>query len=138
MHFEYEIHPEERLIVTRYTGKFTLADLKAMSQRLWADARYSRSYDGVVDLTDLSLGVARADLQAMIEFVRGNEQASEGRWAAIASSPFATACSLIWQRGLVQRHSFEVFSTVEAAGSFLGVDFGPAQTITAQAKPRRV
>lgn len=138
MHFEYEIYPAERIIVTRYTGKFTLADLTTMSRRLWSDARYSRAYDGIVDLTDSSLGVARADLQAIIEFVRGSSEASEGRWAAIANSPFATACGMIYQRGLVGKHSFEVFSTLEAAGWFLGVDFGASPVLATATKPRRI
>lgn len=138
MFFDYEIYPEERIIVTRFAGRFTFADLSALSLRLWSDARYSRSYDGIVDLTDSTLGVARMDLQALIEFVRGHEKTSEGRWAAVTDSPIAAACSLIYQRGIMGRHTFEVFSTVEAAGWFLGVDFGPGSMLDADCRPRRV
>lgn len=138
MHFEYEIHPGERIIVARYAGKFTFADLAEMTRRLWADARYSRAYDGVVDLTDGTLSLARMDLLALIDFIRGSSQASEGRWAAITATPFTTACGMIYQRGLVGRHTLEVFSTLEAAGWFLGVDFGTSSGLRPGLKPRRL
>ncbi len=92
----------------------------------------------MVDLTDANLGVSRADLLALVEFVRGHEQTSQGRWAAITSSPFATACGLIYQRALARRHAFEVFTTQEAAAWFLGVDFGDAPLLGKDSAPRRL
>jgi hypothetical protein len=132
MKFDYEIYPEKNLIVTRYAGPWTLRDLKAMAEKLWADARYSRRYNGVVDLTDSKLSVARGDFQALLEFVRGHKDASEGRWAAVADSPLATAFGMIYKRALAGRHTFEVFSTFEAAGAFVGVEMQDAPKWTAE------
>jgi hypothetical protein len=122
MNVDYEIHPEKCLIFMRFTGAFTLADLKEAVQRLWTDTRYSRSYNGVVDLTDSNVKVARGDFQALVAFVVGQKETSEGRWAAVATSPLATACGLIYKRAISKRHTFEVFSTFEAAEAFMGVD----------------
>lgn len=122
MRFAYEIYPEKKLIVARYAGVWTLADLTAMAQRLWSDARYSRHYNGVIDLTDSKVGVTRGDFQALMEFIGGHKDTSEGRWAAVATSPLATACGLLYKRSLARRHGFEVFSTIEAAGAFVGVE----------------
>lgn len=134
MQFDYEIYPEKRLIVTRYAGAFTLADLTKVARRLWSDARYARSFNGVVDLTDMGVSVGRSDFQALMDFVREHKDTSEGRWAAVASSPLATACGLLYKRALAKRHTFDVFSTFEAAGAFVGADLsgeplfnGPAQ-----------
>jgi hypothetical protein len=138
MTFDYEIYPEARIIVLRYAGQFTLGALKVFAQRLWADARYSRSFDGLVDLTDARLGVAREDFLALVEFVRGHEQTSLGRWAAITTSPLATACGLIYQRALARRHAFEVFATTEAAAWFLGVDLGNAPLLGKGFAPHRL
>lgn len=123
MKFEYEIYPEKQLIVARYAGAWTLHELEAVAERLWSDQRYVRSYNGVVDLTDTTLSVGREDFRTLMEFLRGHKLTSEGRWAAVASSPLATACGLLYKRMLATRHTFEVFSTFEAAGAFVGVDW---------------
>lgn len=133
MNCHYEIYPEKRLIYMRYAGAFTLAELMDISRRLWSDKRYSKAYSGIVDLTDSKVSVGREDFQSLVEFVVGHKDTSEGRWAAVATSPLATACGMIYKRAIIKRHPFEVFSTFEAAGAFVGIDlgekpfFGPAQ-----------
>lgn len=121
MTFDYKIYPEHALIVTRLCGPATLEELMAMVKRLWEDERYSPRYNGIVDLTDVKLAVAQADLRAVVDFVRGHKSTSSGRWAAVTHSPIATACGMIYQRALRGRHVFEVFSTFEAAKLFIGV-----------------
>lgn len=135
MKFDYGIYPEKQLIVTRYGGAWTLRDLQAMAEQLWSDARYVRSYNGVVDLTDMTLSVGQGDFRALLEFLRGHKNFSEGRWAAVAGSPLATACGLLYKRALATRHTFEVFSTFEAAGAFVGVDLEDRPKWT-EAKPK--
>lgn len=122
MKFDYKIYPDHSLIILRLTGAFTLEDLMTGARRLWADERYSRHYNGLIDLTDGTLTVGGGDFRALVEFVRGHKDTSTGRWAAVASTPFATAYGFLYQRALAGRHTFQVFSTFEAAGSFLGVD----------------
>lgn len=122
MKAHYEIHSEKRLIFMRFTGAFTLAELTDVVKRLWADELYSRAYNGVIDATDSNAAVSRADFQALVEFVSAHKSTSEGRWAAVATSPLATACGMIYKRVMAKRHTFEVFSTLEAAGAFMGVD----------------
>lgn len=122
MKFDYKIYPEHTFIVLRLVGAFTLEELTKGVERLWSDPRYSRSYHGVIDLTDGTLAVGRLEFRALVDFVRGHKDTSTGRWAAVAGSPLAVACGMIYQRAVAGRHSFEVFSTFEAAGSFVGVD----------------
>ena len=137
MEFDYEIYPEQRMIVTRYRGAYTFATLIACAQKLWADPRYQPAYDGVVDLTDGKLTIGRQDFRAVIDFIRRQDRASRGRWAAVASSPFATACSLLYQRAIEDRHPIGVFSTLEAAGTFLGMSFAEGPLLSGIA-PKRV
>src|SRR5690606_19940097 len=66
MTFHYDIHPEQRTIHLRYTGAFTVRDLIAAATLLWSDPRYSQTFDGIVDLTDVSLRVTQSDLRALI------------------------------------------------------------------------
>ena len=121
MKFSYEIFPEQRLILQRYTGNPSLADVVASTRRLWADPRYSKTYDGIVDLSSSSAGISMGDLRALIGFMQQNDQTSTGRWGAVTSSPVTTACAMLYQRALAPRHKFEVFSSWDAACGFLGV-----------------
>lgn len=121
MKFAYDIFPEARSISVRYAGKFTLAELLLTSRRLLEDERYAPEYDGLVDLTDLGLGVEIADFRTLINFVQGHARVSCGRWAAITATPLATACGLVYKRAMAPRQTFEVFSTPEAACAFIGV-----------------
>lgn len=122
MNCHYEIYPEKRLIFMRYAGQFTLAELTGSARKLWADKLYSKSYNGVIDLTDSRVWVGREDFQALVGFVAAHKHTSEGRWAAVATSPLATACGMIYKRAITKRHAFEVFSTFGAAGAFVGID----------------
>lgn len=137
MEFTYDIFPAERLIVARYAGRFTFAELVATAERMWADPRYSRSFDGAVDLTDSAVGVGMDDFRALVNFLRDHKNTSQGRWAAVATSPLATACSLIYSRALASRHTFEVFATFPGASSFLGFDLGPGPLLPGTPAPRR-
>ena len=135
MKFAYYIYPDRRAIVARYVGHFTLDELVASAQLLWSDPRYARSYDGLVDVSDSSVGVAMCDLQPLVKFFREHRDTSEGRWAAVTSSPLATACALIYQRALARRHTFEIFSTWAAACTFLNIDVSPDTPLSGGGEP---
>lgn len=124
MNFAYEIYPSERAIVARYAGRFNLAGLVATAEQLWSDPRYSPTYDGFVDLTDTALGVDMCDFRPLLAFIRAHKQTSQGRWAAVTTSPMAAAMGLIYKQAMVSRHVFEIFSTREAAGWFVGFEIG--------------
>jgi hypothetical protein len=121
MKFRYEIFPSTRTIVLQYSGKFTLARLMETTNQLWDDARYSRSFDGLVDLTASDLGVEMSDFRPLLDYLRQSPRTSEAAWAAIATSPLATACGFIYRNTIRHRHRFGVFSTHEAACDFIGV-----------------
>ena len=121
MEFTYDIFPDQRMILARYAGRFSFADLKTAAERLWADPRYSESYDGLVDISDGSVAVEMGDFRQLVQFVKGSAKTSRGRWAAVAVSPLATAIAMFYQKSLAGRHTFEVFSTRESACRFLGI-----------------
>jgi hypothetical protein len=124
---QYEIRPAQRLILQRFRGKPSLADVLAATRRLWADPLYSKSYDGIADFSGASVGLSMDDLRALISFLRQHDQTTVGRWGVVASSPLATACAMIYRRALAPRHEFEVFSSWDAACDFLGVALPPLE-----------
>jgi hypothetical protein len=119
MKYSYEIFPTRRVIATRYRGLCTLGDLTASTQRLWADPRYSRAFDGIVDMSEASAGVGIDDFRAFLKFLRQEPKISQGRWAAVTTTPFATACSFMYRSAMAGRHTLEIFSTWDAACEFL-------------------
>lgn len=121
MNFSYQIFEPQRAIVTRYTGTFTLTDLARSSEMLWSDPRYSRDYDGIADLSDQRASVSLTDLRSFFEFVMQRPALSSGRWAVVATTPFATACCFLYRNALGGRHPVEVFSTWEGAVSSLNL-----------------
>lgn len=130
MNFRYDIFPEQRIVVMRYVGNFNLRELTTAAELLWSDPRYSRSYDGLADISHASVNVAMTDFRPLVDFVRQHAQTSAGRWAAVATTPLATACGFIYQRAAASRHTFEIFSTWEGACSFLKLDLEPTVTLT--------
>ena len=122
MKFCYKIFPERRAIVARYAGALTLSELVASAETMWADPSYSRKFDGIADISDASLGVAMSDFRALLGFLRDHHRTSQGRWAAVATTPFATACGMMYRGALFGRHTLEIFSTWEAACNFINGD----------------
>jgi hypothetical protein len=126
MSFDFEIFSARRLILARYRGGITLGELRQSAERMWSDSQYSRDYDGIVDLSDETLQISIDDFRGLVGFLAAQDRVSRGRWAAVASSPIATAYGLLYQRAASPRHSFSVHSTWEAACAALQLHPTPA------------
>lgn len=122
MEFGFAIYPEHRAIVARYAGSFTLADLLKTTRQLWADPRYSPDFIGLADISDSTVNVDMNDLRALTTFLVRDPATSRGRWAAVATTPIAIACGLVYRSAMRRRHAFEVFTTRDQACRFLGLD----------------
>lgn len=127
MSFDFEIFPAQRLILARYRGGLmTLAGLRQAAERMWSDSRYSKAYDGIVDLSDETLQISIDDFRGLVGFLAAQDRTSRGRWAAVASSPIATAYGLLYQRAISARHAFSVHSSWGAACAALHLRPTPA------------
>lgn len=122
MKFRYIIDPQRQVICQAFEGDFTAQQLIACIERLWADPDYHRSFGGIVDLTAMDAGAIILELPALMKFLKGNPRLSQGRWAAIATTPMATAASLLYRHDIAPEQTFGVFSTWEGACDFLQVD----------------
>jgi len=118
MNFHYSIDHKHQLIFQRYEGRLTLKELIACIERMWSDPEYSRSYNGIVDFSAVSISLDIQDFHAFMRFIKDHSSLSLGRWALVTSSPFATACSLLYKQRIFQ-HTLDVFSSPEAAGAFI-------------------
>ena len=122
MKFRYSIDSQRQVIFQSFEGDFTVQQLIACIERLWSDPEYHRSFRGIVDLSAMGTGAIVLELPALLKFLKGNPRLSQGRWAAIATTPMATAASLLYRQDIAPEQTFGVFSTWEAACAFLQVD----------------
>ena len=118
----FKIYPEEKLIVTRFTGPVVYQDILNWIDELARNESFSKEYDGIVDLrkaifTDPDPENARALSSYMIE-----HNFSRGKLAILVDKPRETALVMIhrWKTG--PEHPIEAFSTVEAAAHFIAKD----------------
>lgn len=125
---EFEIFPEQRIVLVRYRGEVTAADLIEGTRALWADPRYDPRFEGIVDLSDHRLRASTDDFRAYLDFLVEQPKTSTARWAAVATTPLATAFGLLYQRALARRHPFGVYSGWAAACASLRLAPTPAMT----------
>ena len=60
-----------------------------------------------------------ADIYRIVVFLKNNPRTNTSRWAVITSSPLAAA-GYVYQKSMASVHRLEVFSSAEAACSFMG------------------
>lgn len=121
MKFSYIIDPRRKLILQRFAGRFTVAEIIDCVRRLWADPLFDRSYCGLADISGMEAGTDLSDLRALISFLQKERaRISTGRWAIVAISPMTTAAAFFYQNAMGAIHPVEVFSTSEAAAEWLG------------------
>lgn len=137
MQFRYEIYPDARAIVARISGSASLTELMTFIRTLWSDPRYSPAFDGIMDLSAQDVHVEMCEFRPILEYLLQSPHTSTGRWAAVATTPLATACGLIYRRALSARHGFEVFSTGEAAFAYLGFRLAPGDLFAEGNRPER-
>lgn len=122
MNYGHVIIPKTRIIYQVFEGTFSLDHLVACTRRLWADPAYSRTYNGITDVSRMTPGATLENLQGLTAFLKNEPRLSQGRWAVITSTPMATAGAMLYKREMAAHHPFGVFSTWESACAFLQLD----------------
>lgn len=120
MSFHYEISLEDRLILVRFEGAFSAPELIASTRELCADKDYYRGLDGLIDLREIAVAITPEEIEKLVEFTLSKKKRGYGRWAVLVTSPMATALTMLYQQKVSHEHPFAIFSTVEAAASYLG------------------
>lgn len=117
----HTILPEQRLILCRFRGQVTLADILRGVEALWADPAFNPEFNGIANLEGVTTRAGVEDLQALIAFFE-KRNASRGRWAVVFSEPKPTALGMIFKAAWPGPFNIEVVSTWEAACRFLHVE----------------
>lgn len=122
MSYGYAIDPSRRFIFQQFRGRFSVGQIIDCAQRIWSAPGYSKSYPGIVDISQMEPGAALDDLRPLVAFLKCERETTVARWAVITASPITTAGAMVYKRAMASRHPFEVFSTWESACGYLQLD----------------
>lgn len=122
--YSHTINPKRRLIIQRFDGSLSLANVCDGAEKLWADPQYDPAFDGITDLSHSVANGTVDDVRSLCRFVLNRPKASTGRWAIVTNDPKITAFVLVFSR-LAPKPALSVFSTWAAATAFMQVESLP-------------
>ena len=118
---DYSIFPDKELILERLSGPTSYQDLVSLTERVWNDSRYDRSYNAVVDIRHASLDLRHSSVESFTRLVLASESASGGKIAVLSSKPVETALSYFLAKKLAGGTAMSVFSTWGGVAAYLGL-----------------
>lgn len=122
MSYHYEILPDERCILQRFTGEVSLGDVLDALKSLFADRLFDRSYCGITDLRGIDLHVQPHEVDTLIDFV-AESGVGTARWALVVDDPKSTALGFLYKRK--RGHAIHICGDWRSACSYIGVALKP-------------
>lgn len=122
---KYKIDKERQFVTAQMTGEVSYQDLIQWLFSFTTHPLYEPSFSGVLDMRPSSKLFAIHDIHDFILVVTKGSKV-KGKWCCITDTPLQTAIALHYEVKNPGVHPFEVYSSEDAASSFLGVDVGRA------------
>lgn len=119
MSFQYTILGDQSLILVRFEGAFSVADLTGSAVTICSDKRYVRGFDGLIDLSRVENSLEVEDIKELIAHTLERKKHGHGRWAVLVTEPIVTAYMMLFQRGVDGKHPVSLFSSYEGVSEFL-------------------
>ena len=120
--YSYKFTPGLRLVEEKYSGPVGIEFINQCLEKMSGDKNFDPAFDIIVDFSEAVFDESckRPDMlgQAAECHDRANLD-SRSKTAVIVSSPFATACAMLFLRRASTRN-MEVFSTRDAAEKWIG------------------
>ena len=87
---DYIILSEQRLIVERLRGHVSLTEVEEITERIWQDPAYDKSFSIIADIREADLGLDRQDIQALSDMILSSEHTKpqKGQTGSSASGGF--------------------------------------------------
>ena len=117
----YAIFPDKGLIVEHLSGPASYQDLVTLTEKIWSDDKYDKSYSAIIDIRHASFDLNHSSIESFTQLILASESASEGRIAVLSSKPVETALSYFLAKKLSRGAAMSVFSTWGGAAAYLGV-----------------
>lgn len=119
MEYQFQILPEESLVIETITGEVTLEGMIAKTKALFADPRYEAGFAGIADLRGATLGMSKVELYGFATLINESDQFGEAPWAILADDPMVVALSQVLKLRIQDPSIIGVFSTVIEAARFV-------------------
>ena len=117
----YKIFPEVNLLTIWLTGDCDFTALLSCIQTYMLDPAYHSEMNGVLDMRQGRLVLTPSEILQISTFVH-EQKFAKGKWCHIVEDPRSTALGSLYQSQIQDEHPLKVFSTLEAASSFLLTD----------------
>ncbi|MGB3543438.1 hypothetical protein [Rubrivirga sp.] len=118
---DYAILPGTKLILERLSGPISYLDLVSLTEQVWNDELYDKSYSAIIDIRHASFDMGPSSLKSFARLILDSESASEGQVAVISSKLTETALSYLLAEKLTKGGVVSVFSTWEGVVAHLGL-----------------
>lgn len=115
----YEICPDQELVVVSITGALDQESALASIVELRADSRYKSSFKGVCDFRSANTVFTLTELQLIVAVIEELPGKSLSMWALLVTAPRLTALANLYAELGKHLHQVKEFSTVKAAGDWL-------------------
>ncbi|CAN5568883.1 hypothetical protein BH09VER1_BH09VER1_30970 [soil metagenome] len=119
MSFQYTVLVDQSLILVRFDGSFSVADLTGSAVTICADERYVRGFDGLIDLSGVEISISVEDVRELVAYTLERKKHGHGKWAVLVTGPIATAYMMVFQHGVDGEHPVSLFSSFEGVSEFL-------------------
>jgi len=135
----FKIFQQKKLIISRFSGNITIADLKKHMLQLSNTLHYSPSYDVINDLRNCNLQIDVDDIKTIVDYYNQELQSLQKRKVVyLASKPIEVAISHLYSD---QIEKFDItgniFSTSKAALHWLNnpnIDYQTFEDIVSELK----
>ncbi len=118
----YLILTEKHLVVGRFTGPTDAEDIRCLMRQVFSDPLFNRKFCLLMDFTRAVLRIGIAEVSLLCDFIFSAAKGFIGSTAILTSGTVGTALAMLLSKGLGVFVQSAVFSTLDAALDFLGVD----------------
>ena len=118
MSHSIKVIPGRKVVLVSFYGKVSMEELESVRKEILNHKEYHHDFDGVYDFRLDQKDFSPEKMQDLAQTLKLIEP-SQGRWCSIVSDPKDTAYSLLLRQEVSAKLKFEVFSTTEAASSYL-------------------
>lgn len=125
----YQVYPEQRFILQRLLGVVSMENLLKVKLEQDQDPSFDPDFSLLTDVREADVQFTPAEIQAYIQYLQAEFKGSKGRKIAlVTSSPMAVAVGTLVQSNTGDlSDELQLFSTIPAALSWLGVDLPKAE-----------
>ncbi|WOO41153.1 hypothetical protein [Rubellicoccus peritrichatus] len=117
----FHIDIERRLIVKKFSGVVRFETIEAWFVEALSHEAFSDRYSGVVDMRSATFEYETPEEAIKLAKRMMELEFTQGLWVVVATSPQATALTMLYKSQADERHPIEVVSSVEAAEKILGI-----------------